>query len=121
MTWKTPPTRFTGQVKKDTGTFVKRIALVILRILVVESPVDEGRFVNNWLVGISNRLTGTLAGTDKNRTIAFARGKRVLAKYAAFRPVFISNNLPYARKLNEGSSDQAPANFVEKSVRKAAK
>ena len=120
MTWKTPPTRFKKQVQKDAGTLVKRLGFSILRNVVVASPTDTGRFVNNWVVGIANRITGTLGGTDKNKTAAIARGKAKLRQYKAFNTLYISNNLPYARRLNEGWSDQAPANFVEQAIHRAS-
>lgn len=121
MTWVNPPSNFTKTVSADQERAAKRLALKILRNLVLESPKDTGRFVNNWLVGLGGRKVSTLQGTDPARTKSFQRGSAAIKRYKRWVAIWISNNLPYAQRLNDGWSDQAPANFVQKAIERALK
>ncbi len=44
-----------------------------------------------------------------------------IAGHTAGKEIFISNNVPYIGRLNNGHSAQAPSGFVEMAVRRAAK
>lgn len=121
MGWKNPPKNFTKAVRGDIGKTTRRVANKVLRNLIVASPKDTGRFINNWLVGVGSRITRTLLGNDPSRTIARQRGERAIKRQNPFSTIFISNNLPYARRLNEGHSGQAPRNFVERAIKDAVK
>lgn len=121
MSWKNPPTRFKKTLEGDVDKLTQRVALKLLRELVVISPVDTGRFVGNWVVGIGRRNTAKSVSADPGRSIALRRGAQVIKRHRGPRSIFLSNNLPYAARLNEGWSQQAPANFVEKAIAKVTK
>jgi hypothetical protein len=119
MAWSNPPTNFTKVVRKDVEKGVKRIALLVLRNLISISPIDTGRFRGNWVVGIGNKNNASYA--KRTRSSAEKQGASRINQFKPFKTIFISNNLPYARRLNEGWSEQAPANFVSLAVKRAAK
>lgn len=121
MTWTNPPKNFKRAVKKDIQNHTKRVALKLLRSLVTESPIDLGRFNLNWLVGLNRKDSRIINRTDLGKTIAISTGGAIIKKHKSFGSIWISNNLPYARKLNQGHSSQAPANFVEKATARAVK
>lgn len=107
---------------------VRRAALDIGGQLVDRSPVDTGRFKNNWQTGIGGMDKNISAAADLGGAGALAR---LTAQVAAWKPgqsIFISNSLPYAYRLETGWSKQAPSGMVrltvqnfEQAVAKAAK
>ena len=101
--------------KKVYGLMDKVTRKVVLDVqsdLSKATPVDTGRARSNWLpsVGLPNSTTTT--STNGSPMPSFAG-------YKVGMSLFISNNLPYISRLNEGWSKQAPAMFVEKAVQKA--
>ena len=123
MTWVSPPKKFAKTVEGDLNRHAKRLGIQILRSLTFVSPVDTGRFRNNWVVGIKRRNKETLGSTKSETKFAGAalqRGINVLKSYKT-GSIFVSNNLPYAGRLNDGHSTQAPANFVQKAIAKVIK
>ncbi|MCP4256815.1 MAG: hypothetical protein GY774_04710 [Planctomycetes bacterium] len=121
MTWVKPLTTFTKVVEKDIQRKSKRLALQLLRGLIMASPKDTGRFINNWIVGLGRKDSTTLQSVDPGRTRAYARGLKQLKSMKKLTSVWLSNNLPYADKLNQGHSGQAPLNFVEREIKKVRK
>lgn len=95
---------------------VRRAALDIGGQLVDRSPVDTGRFKNNWQTGIGGMDKNISAAADLGGAGALAR---LTAKVAAWKPgqsIFISNSLPYAYRLETGWSKQAPSGIVRLTV-----
>lgn len=121
MAWKNPPSKFKKEVRGDINSEAKRIGLKILRSLTVISPVKTGRFKANWIVGIKKRVRSTTTSTDKGGGPTFAKGSPKINSKNLGDTIFISNNLPYAKALNDGSSQQAPANFVQSAIQRILK
>lgn len=105
---------------------VRRIAMAVLTELVVSTPVDTGRARSNWHVGLGAPPDsgneepyhpGEDGSTDAaNARAAIAVGQAALSDRRPEQDVYISNNLPYIARLNEGWSAQAPAGFVQTAV-----
>lgn len=103
------------QIEDDIGEAIVMIATDALAGVVEKSPVDEGTFQNNWLVSVA---------TEDQRTIALpgtfaSENAGALAAYAAaegFPIIFLQNNLPYANRLENGYSNQAPNGMVALTV-----
>ena len=104
------------KVVKSLETSVKKAALFLDSQLVQRTPVDTGRARSNWLVSLTTRITETVPETTASQAINAASS--VISKFNVIlnKTIFISNNLPYIRRLNEGSSTQAPAGFVDDAV-----
>lgn len=122
MGWVNKPTRFARTVDKDIERTTKRTALQLLRELIFISPVDTGRFVANWVTGLGRPDLKTTRATDRSRSVTVSREQPKIRRFKSrLRSIWLSNNLPYAARLNEGWSDQAPANFVQKAIAKVTK
>lgn len=91
---------------------VRATALAILADLTLQTPVDTGRARANWLPSFGSPRTTTVEADGGISQINFGGWKLGTS-------IFISNNLPYIRRLNEGWSKQAPASFVDKIVQVA--
>lgn len=75
-----------------------------------QTPVDTGRARSNWLPSI---------GTPRSDTTENLSGSTEIASnYKLGQKIFITNNLPYIKRLNEGHSTQAPSGYVELTVQK---
>lgn len=121
---------------------VRRVQLTALQALTSATPVDTGHARSGWIPTVGSpadaRLDrpkgiGTKEKPGKNRSRAESDAqKRLAASLAASREisksyklsqgqVYITNPVPYIVYLNEGSSAQAPAKFVEIAVAQAAR
>lgn len=116
--WK--PTDFSKKVEDDVDAYQRQKALEILRALTVQSPVDTGRFKGNWRVGLSVKREGEVSYKDKGGAATLQRGFQVIERQKDGQDIWISNNLPYAERLNEGWSDFAAPYMVERILRKVS-
>ena len=105
---------------------VKQVALSVDQTLVLATPVDTGKARSNWRVGVGNSPSTQLEpfspgeklgiGEGANARAAIEAGKATIETRKPGQTIYINNNVPYIGKLNEGSSAQAPAMFVEQAV-----
>ena len=95
---------------------VRKIALEMFRKIILKSPVDTGRFRGNWQLAIGSVPEGTLELDDKTGTATIAKGAATVMGINAGDTIYFANNLPYARRLEEGYSQQAPAGMVALTV-----
>lgn len=101
-----------------------RVALAIVRQLVFDTPVDTSRALSNWRVGTGSTpapippyyagMQGSTRAASAASAIAAAEAAIAANKHASVLAIF--NSVPYIRRLNEGSSAQAPAGFIEKAI-----
>tara|TARA_R110000737_G_scaffold47134_4_gene67060 strand:+ start:19009 stop:19416 length:408 start_codon:yes stop_codon:yes gene_type:complete len=86
------------------------------------TPVKTGWARANWIARIGSPGTEPVGDPE---SVGSAKGAQnaalgsVLSYKLVSGPVFISNNVPYILRLNEGSSQQAPAGFVQRAIQLA--
>lgn len=117
------------RVERNAPVVIRKAALAADQAVVVATPVDTGRARSNWVVSIGSPTSGTReayvpgaggATGAANSAAAISQGRTALAPYKnAERSIYITNNLPYIRRLNDGYSAQAPAGFVQTAVKAA--
>lgn len=103
----------------DIGNYAEQQMEKLLRVAVLEtdarlkaaSPVDTGRFRVSWQVGENaapggEKPPGTYTGTLQIERIGYQQEK--LGNVYS-----IHNNLPYAERLAQGWSKQAPGGWVQ--------
>ncbi len=98
-----------------TDTFVRAVALAIGTALIQRSPVDTGLFRGNWNTGIGAPDSSTNE-TDTTGASSIARLNARLAAWSMGKTIYITNHLPYARRLEYGWSQQAPQGMVRITV-----
>lgn len=113
--------RFSHLVDVRADFVIRKLAFDAFDGLLRRSPVDTGRFRASWRLGINK----TIESVSEERTRASKKGgkgastnveagEQIKAFNAKFGDtVHITNNLPYAQPLEEGSSTQAPAGVLE--------
>lgn len=100
-------------------------AQTIVGDLAFKTPVDTSQALSNWIVTLDapsdNKIKPHFPGEGGSTQKASAaetinQARKVLSAKRPGQKIYITNNLPYIRRLNEGYSKQAPAGFVERSV-----
>lgn len=100
-------------------------AETIVKELAQNTPVDTSQAISNWTVTFDSPATefvgphypgemGSTFSISSAETVMLA--KVVLLKKKPGQSIFITNNADYIRDLNDGSSPQEPAGFVERAV-----
>lgn len=96
--------------------------------LATDTPVDTTEAISNWQVALNAPVAtdippwmpgfnGSTYNYSRNATIAAA--KRNLQGKTPGQSIFISNLAAHIIELNQGSSRQAPAGFIEAAILRA--
>lgn len=96
----------------DPKNWDKKFHAVMLELGWTHEGYVGGRFRANWQHGFGSPASGELDETDKTGGATIARIQSGVGGHPAAGLHFISNNLPYAQKLENGYSDQAPQGMV---------
>jgi hypothetical protein len=98
------------------------IGMFCLRGVVRKSPVHTGRFRSNWQVSKNVPRTTELALTKENQGVTISRGARTIETFDLKNDsqLIIQNNVPYANRLENGHSKQAPDGMVALTINEAA-
>jgi hypothetical protein len=108
--------RFADKVRKRHEVVLRKIALDMFRRIILRSPVDTGRFRGNWQVAIGSVPDGVLEVNDKSGRATISATSAAIAEVKAGDTIYFVNNLPYARRLEYGWSDQAPNGMVRVTI-----
>lgn len=110
----------------DAGNEAKKhVATEIVRYLVNITPVDTSQALSNWQASAGALVVfpvrayvlgsgGSTQGASADK--ALAEAKEIIATAKPGEPIYLSNVLPYIRRLDDGSSTQHPGGFVKASV-----
>lgn len=103
---------FAKQAGENADVAVRKIMLGIWGRLIEKSPVDTGRFRANWQYSVNAKATGTIEGNWTSENRAPPPKPPQIAAGAFGKVHIICNNLPYAQRLENGHSKQAPIGMV---------
>ncbi|MEV5407178.1 hypothetical protein AB0L20_32200 [Streptomyces albidoflavus] len=106
---------------------MKDCAQVVLRSVVEATPVDTGKARSNWTPELDRafeglfpaRVPGIKGSTgDANSVATIEAGAPVIEAFDIHenREIHITNNAGHIQSLNNGHSQQAPADFVRIAV-----
>ena len=114
---------------KSIDSVVKKITLDVTANLIGTTPVDTGWARANWIPTIGAPVIEDLSGVDtkgdKISRVSEASAKQGAGNTSVLKytlksgDTFVTNNVPYIRDLNDGSSEQAPSGFVQLAIQKA--
>lgn len=114
--------RVVAALQAAAESVIKQITLDATANLIETTPVDTGFAKGSWIPSVGRPSAavggepGSPSGAAQRQGMAEAAGYR-LSRGA----VFIANNVRYIQKLNEGSSKQAPAGFIQAAIAKAVR
>lgn len=121
---------FIAKTKASQDLVVRSITKKIDDKIVGRSPVGDakywkskpppgyagGRFRANWQLSIGSPTAGVLDLIDKDGSATIAAHGSVISTAKAGDVIYLVNNLPYARRIEEGWSRQAPVGVVALTV-----
>ena len=104
----------TLNLKGYTEITVRGILFDLTRLIIKASPVDTGRFRGNWQASFGSPKGGKLQRKDKSKDGANTAdlADKVIANIEMGQTFYLTNNLPYARRLEYGYSKQAPSGML---------
>lgn len=111
-----------SKVSKNTDGLVKKVILAVDQAVVLATPVDTGRARANWRPSLGDPITTTLPeppNPGSGMREALDAGQSIANEYKGGETspvVHITNSLHYIKYLNDGSSKQAPKNFVNTAI-----
>lgn len=118
MTFSSDLERSKRNINAKMSRAVRKIALDTFSGVIMMSPVDTGRFRGNWQTAIGSPPEGTVETVDPSGNTVIAKVAGVTAGMDPGDIIYMANNLPYARRLEEGYSSQAPAGMVALTVQR---
>ena len=121
---------YADDIPKQLNQIKQELAIEFATEVVPATPVDTGRARGNWQAGLSRRPVGEIVGVYGGRggLNLGARGdssieqiRRVARAAKPRQRIYITNNVPYIERLNDGYSNQAPKRFVQMALQRARK
>jgi hypothetical protein len=113
------------ELPQQLNSLIIRAAWRVLDDLVTITPVDTTAALSNWQVSVNTPVGNTIPayvlgehGSTYGESLlaALEAGSRTIQNKQPGQVLFISNLVDYITDLNDGSSRQAPANFVERAI-----
>jgi len=116
-------------IQQVTESVVKALTLDILANLRRDpgeggTPVDTGWARANWLPSLASPVNSPAGEPTPSGVLTAGAAQQagvgaVLGYKLPSGPVYVTNNVSYITRLNDGSSKQAPAGFVQKAIQEA--
>jgi len=100
----------------------RMVALEVFRRIIMRTPVDTGRARGNWIctIAVPAEMTEGIAAVNdtdpSGRATIQAMSDEVLGWNPREIAVYLTNNLPYIERLEDGYSQQAPAGMVSVTI-----
>jgi hypothetical protein len=103
----------------------KATALAIVTDLAYNTPADTGQHISSWEVGLDRPAAGIRAPffpgkggstAHANAAATVEAARVVLASKRPGQAIYISNAAPAIKLLNDGSSKQQAAGFIERAL-----
>ncbi len=116
--------RVIAALDEVTERLMTFLSVEITANLINDTPVDTGWARANWVpsIGSRNNTPASAEARVENVPAQRATQQSSIAGLTNYRiesgSVFISNNVPYIVRLNEGSSTQAPQGFVQGGIQR---
>lgn len=114
--------KLTDKMGNNADIVVKKVAIDVLSSVIKKSPVDTGRFKGNWQLAVGNVNSLVDEDAKDSTPLKTSSGAKeveagiTLSGFRSGKTIFISNSLPYAQRLENGYSGQAPAGMVRLTV-----
>lgn len=115
MSFAAQLTAFAKGTQDRIDKTVKGATTVLFTNVITATPVDQGTAKGNWQAGVGSPVTGVLDVQDPSGQATIAKAAEAIPEKAG-NVVYLSNNLPYIKKLEYGHSQQAPAGMVRTSA-----
>lgn len=116
MSFALDVSKFVEKAKKNPEKVMRQVSIKLFSAIIKASPVDTGRFRMNWMASGGTPASVVTDATDKSGNIATGNATSFVLNASDWREFTLTNNLPYAQRLEYGWSQQAPAGVVRTNV-----
>ena len=116
MSFALDVSKFVEKAKKNPEKVMRQVSIKLFSAIIKASPVDTGRFRMNWMASGGTPASRVTDATDKSGNIATGNATSFVLKAADWREFTLTNNLPYAQRLEYGWSQQAPQGMVRTNI-----
>lgn len=116
MSFALDVSKFVEKAKKNPEKVMRQVSIKLFSAIIKASPVDTGRFRMNWMASGGTPAPGITDATDKSGNKATGNATSFVLNASDWREFTLTNNLPYAQRLEYGWSQQAPQGFVRVNV-----
>ena len=99
-----------------TEKTIRGTAIQIFSEIIKQSPVKTGRFRGNWQTTLQKPATGVVQGAADSAASAIGEVINTTKQYKVGQTLFMTNNLPYAYALSQGSSKQRGRGWIERII-----
>ena len=107
-------------VEVNANKGVIQLAALVSQTVISATPHDQGVARANWFATMGfPKSSFDLELKDFSGVETISKNNRIIAGRLPTQSVYITNNLPYIKRLNEGHSGQAPAGYVETAIKTA--
>lgn len=116
--------KMSAELEENVTKLSNKVALTLVGELASKTPVDTSQALSNWQVSLNEPISdsdktgpwfpgesGSTQGQSIRATIDEA--KRIIEQRKPGDSIYISNVLPYIKRLDEGHSSQRPNGFVD--------
>ena len=113
------------KIETSASNIASDVSMAVLEDLVFHTPVDTSNALSNWQLTINapanNEIEPYYFGR-KGSTQSMSQDAAIIAGIKALKSkkpgetIYISNNAPYIKDLDEGSSLQEPEGFVDRAL-----
>ena len=100
--------KFQRKTVNKMDKIVRKVALELFARIIYKTPVDTGRARSNWQVSIGTPAAGTVEIDDKSGKATVSQATAKSAGFKAGDTIYLANNLPYIRRLEEGGYGEGP-------------
>ena len=119
MSFTLDVSRFVAKSTVSIKIIKTKIIFDIFSSVILKSPVDTGRFRQNWYAGVDEIPTDLdMDAKDKSGGVAINRMMGVLSGISSIRDetVYLVNHVPYGPALEKGHSKQTPKGMVATTI-----
>ena len=90
-----------NQIEVNANRDIKAMYFLGLRVIIMATPVDEGRVRNNWFltVGSASGSSGRAKDKGGNGSLSSLNG---MPSWILNKKIFLTNNMPYIETLEYG-------------------
>lgn len=108
--------KFVERAKGNIDTATRQATVLLAQGVILKSPVDTGRFRANWQFSAAGVQRITSMEVDPGGQMTLQRLVAEIQATGAGGVTYLSNSLPYAVRLENGWSKQAPQGMVRLTV-----
>jgi hypothetical protein len=116
MSFSDDMARIAKKTNASLENTIKTTAIELFSSVIRDTPVDEGRAKGNWQATLGSMADGTVSTLDRSGSATISRMRATVGGFDLGEVIWLTNNLPYARRLEYGWSKQAPAGMVRKNM-----